>query len=144
MYIQDDDSNSIFKDNTPYKFKVQLNFPLTFEGSWKVSLCEISFSSKFRSKDTSDTIYIYSNICKESIVKCGEYSLLRRVKKNVKNSWQYIFDSPFYLPLKKTEFQDIEFVIKTDNDELASFLVAPLYLTLHFKYFPFNQTYESI
>ena len=146
VYLQDSDSIQIFKDNMPYKFQVQINHPLTFEGYWKVALTEVCLqrNPKMRAKKTENTLFIYSDVCKESIVKGGEYGLLRRIDSNTKSGWQYIFDSPIYLPLKKTEFQELEVSIKTEDNEFASFLTSPVYLTLHFKRYPFYFNYESV
>ena len=146
VFIQDNDSIDIFKDNIPCKFKVQLNIPSNFEGYWKVALCEISLqrNRKIKRKKSDNTLFIYSNISKESIVKSGEHALLRRINQSASFEWQYIFDNPFYLPLKRSEFQEIEFIIKTSDDELASFLASPVFLTLHFKRYPFFSSYESI
>lgn len=84
VYICDGDSSQYFNDNTPYKFKVQLKTPLNFDGYWKVSLRELSLKqdSKLRGKDVSNTLFIYSNICKESILNGSEYALLRRVDRS--------------------------------------------------------------
>lgn len=146
VYICDGDSSQYFNDNTPYKFKVQLKTPLNFDGYWKVSLRELSLKqdSKLRGKDVSNTLFIYSNICKESILNGSEYALLRRVDRSSRTSWQYIFESPFYLPLKRNEFQELEFVIKTADGKNASFIASPVYITLHFKRYPFYSNYESV
>lgn len=85
VYIKDNESNLYFIDNKPYHFKVRLQLPLNFDGYWKVALCEINFSrdTKIRKTHVDDTVFIYSNICKESIVNGGEYSLLRRFLQSV-------------------------------------------------------------
>ena len=113
--------------------------PLIFDGHWEVALCELSFKedSKAIGNNMDSTLFIYSNICKESVVNVGDYSLLRRIDKNVTVGWQYVFDFPFYLPVKKSEFHQLEFVIKTRNGNLASFLLSPLFIALHFKRYPF-------
>jgi hypothetical protein len=146
VYIRDDESNLYFTENKPYHFKVQLKFPLKFDGFWKVALCEIHFNrdTKIRKINVDDTVFIYSNICKESIVRGGEYSVLRKVSSKSKTEWSNIFDTPFYLPLTKNEFQELEFVIKTTDGELASFINSPVHITLHFKRYPFYSSYESI
>ena len=140
VYIRNDESNHYFKDNTPCKFKVQFKLPLTFDGYWKVALSEIKFTTN--QKNSEDTLFIYSSICKESVINGGEHPILRQVNKNMKQSWQHIFDTPFYLPLKNSEIYDIDFDIKTTSGQLASFITSPLYLTLHFK--KFHSDYEYI
>ncbi len=146
VFVTDSESSHVFTDNMPYHFKVQLKLPLHFDGYWTVSLREISIqtANKKISQISKTTLFIYSNICKESIVNGGEHALLRRIDKNGVNSWKYVFDSPFYLPLQKSEIQELEFVIKTGDGDFASFVSSPLYLTLHFKRHPFYPNYESI
>jgi len=141
IFVTDIDSNSIFKDNNPYQFKVQFPRAIQLDGNWKVALTEIDLESN---KPDDNTLLIYSNICKESIVNGGEYSLLRRIQKNGKKRWQYQFSFPFYFPVKKFELHEIEFVIKTSNGELATFLSSPTYVTLHIKQYPFYMQYESL
>lgn len=103
MYIRNNESNHYFTDNKPYHFKIQLPFPLIYDGYWKVALCEIHLTrdSKAHNKSSDNTLFIYSSICKESVVNEGEHALLRKVSSNSRNRWQYIFDSPFYWSLKK-------------------------------------------
>ena len=141
MFVRDSESNHIFTDNTPYKFKIQLKRPLRFEGHWKIALCEISLLQielSLKKKDIYDTLFIYCDLCKDSIVDGGEQALLRRVdKSDQRKRWIYVFESPFYLSLNKSEFQEIEFTIKTVNGEYASFITSPTHLTLHFRRYPF-------
>ena len=72
----------------------------------------------------------------------GIYSSKECEKKNMRNGWHYTFNVPFYVPLKKTVFQALELVIKTDEGDIASFLETPSYLTLHFKRFSVHHTHE--
>lgn len=146
VFVRDSESNHIFTENKPYNFKVQLKLPLSFNGYWKVALCEISIKTdpKARRKTVDNTLFIYSNVCKESVVDGGERPLLRRIEKNEENGWNYVLESPFYLPLNRSEFQEIDFSIKTVENEYASFVSSPVHLTLHFKRYPFYPKYESI
>ena len=147
LYIRDNESNHLFPENKPYHFKIQLKYPLKFDGFWKVALCEVyttrDLKSRTKSTNTS-TLYLFSNVCKESIVNGEEYAVLRRFENSTKNKWIYIFNTPFYLPLKKTDIQELEFIIKTADGELASFIDSPVHITLHFKRYPFYPNYESI
>ena len=56
---------------------------------------------------------------------------------NRKNGWHSMFDSPIYLPMKRTELIEFELYIKTDDDKFTIFLQSPIHLTLHFKRYPF-------
>jgi len=111
-----------------------------------VALTEISIqtASKKRNKPHEDTLFIFSNICKESTLNGGKHALLRRIEKNDNNSWKYVFSTPFYLPVNKSEIQEIDFYIKTESGDFASFINSPVYLTLHLKRYPFYSQYESI
>ena len=42
VFVRDNESNNIFVDHKPYRFRVQLKLPLHFDGYWKVALKEIS------------------------------------------------------------------------------------------------------
>lgn len=41
LYIDSNDSDHYFSDNTVYKFTVHLKTPLPFHGLWKVGLAEL-------------------------------------------------------------------------------------------------------
>lgn len=91
-----------------------------------------SEDSKSRTK-TMNALYIYSDICGESIVKGEERPLLRRVEKNKKNGWGYTFDSPYYLPIRKKDLRQFQLYIQQEDGSSASNLKEPLYITLHLK-----------
>ena len=60
LYVQSDESNAYFVDNSTTRFRVQLKFPLYLPGVWKVALVE--FHAADRSKATTkadDCLYIY-------------------------------------------------------------------------------------
>lgn len=136
IHIKSDDSDSYFEDNEPYRFSVHLKLPLYLGGTWKVALVHFHASEKVKSK-ASDGLYVYSDICKESIVFGEERPLLRRLEKNKKNEWDYILDNPFYLPVKEKELREFEIYIKGEDDTDASNLSRPVRLTLHLKQYPF-------
>ena len=138
LYIQSDESNAYFSDNKVYRFKVHLNLPLMLDGNWKVALTEfhVTDDSKSRTK-TVENLYIYSDLCKESIVHGAELPLLRRLDKNKKNGWDYMLDAPYYLPVKRKEVREFLIYIKQEDGTYASDLKEPLHLTLHLKHYPF-------
>jgi hypothetical protein len=143
LYIQSNESNDYFSDNRACKFKVHLDVPLTFNGFWKVGLVDIRDKQIWKLLNT-ECLYVYSSLCKESIVQGSEQPILRRVKPNVIDGWDYIFDSPIYLPLKKKEVREFEIYIKSGDMSFPSFLDSPVNLTLHFKRYPFYADYESL
>jgi hypothetical protein len=138
LYIQSDESDAYFSDNEVYRFKVHLNMPLTLSGKWAVGLTEFNAVevSKSRTKST-DSLYVYTDLCKESIVHGEEQPLLRRVDKNKKNGWDYMFNVPYYLPAKKKELREFQIYIKLADGTYPSDLKSPLNLTLHLKQYPF-------
>jgi hypothetical protein len=149
IYIKSNESDFYFSDNKPYKFKVHLKTPMIFDGFWKVALIEFYAEKNKKNKvsrsSNNDIIYITSDIIKESIVQGTEQPVLRRLRKTSTSAWNYIFDTPYYLPLQKKEFIEFEIIIKDDdNEDLALFLQSPLYMTLHFKRYPFYNSYESL
>ena len=138
IYIKSNESDEYFEDNKTYRIKVQLSLPLYLPGSWKVALVDFHASEKTRNKSKADDgIYIYSDLCKESIVYGEERPLLRRLEKNAKGKWDFIFDNPFYVPVKKKEVRVFQIYIKRESDDFATELIKPVYLTLHLKRYPF-------
>lgn len=138
LYVQSDESNTVFDDNTTARFRVQLNFPLYLPGVWKVALVEFHATEKAKSTIKADEgLYIYTDLCKESIVNGEERPLLRRLEKSSKGKWDYILDPPFYLPVTKSELREFEVYIKGERDEEPQQLIKPVHLTLHFKHYPF-------
>ena len=136
IYIKSDESKSYFTDNQTYRFNIHLKLPLYLTGVWKVALVQFRAKEKAKSKAT-EAIYIYSELCKERIVYGEERPLLRRLGKNKKVEWNYIFDNPFYVTVKRGEVREFEIYIKDENDIHASVLTRPAYLTLHLKPYPF-------
>ena len=138
LYVQSDESNAYFVDNSTTRFRVQLKFPLYLPGVWKVALVE--FHATDRSKATTkadDCLYIYSDICKESVVYGEERPLLRRLEKNLDGKWDYILNTPFYVPVAKNEVREFEVYIRGQRDQKVTQVAKPVNLTLHFKRYPF-------
>jgi hypothetical protein len=139
LYINSNESNTYFSDNHSYRFKVHLSLPLPLNGNWKIALLEF-YATEDSSKPkptTTGALYIYTDLCKESIVRGIEQPLLRRLKKNKRNSWEYMLDNPYYLPVKRKELREFEIYIKAADGSLASQLKDPLHLTLHLKQYPY-------
>ena len=145
VYIRSDETDKYFPENKAFNFTFRLNAPITLKGFWKVGLVEFYALNDSKSRKTSlETLYIYSDICKESIINGSKRSMLRRVFQNDKSEWKNIFDSPFYLPLNKKYFQEIEIQITVEDLKEAIFLKLPTHLTLHFKQYSFYADYESL
>lgn len=137
IYVQSDESDAVFSDNETYKFRVQLKSPLFLSGTWKVALVEFHATQTSKSTLKADEgLYIYSDLCSESIIAGEERPLLRRLEKNSRAKWDYILD-PFYIAVKKKEVREFNIYIKREDDTYASDLVKPARLTLHLKRYPF-------
>ena len=138
LYIKSDESDAYFSDNQVYRFKIHLDLPLSLNGSWKVALTEFYAADDSKSKSkTADALYIYTDLCKESIVHGTEQPVLRRLEKTKGNNWKYMFETPYYLPVKRKEVREFQIYIKLEDGAYASDLKAPLHLTLHLKQYPF-------
>ena len=64
----------------------------------------VEFHAADRLKATTkvdDCLYIYSDICKESIEYGEERPLLRRLERSLDGKWDYILNTPFYVPVTK-------------------------------------------
>ncbi|MCG8113111.1 MAG: hypothetical protein N0E59_20360 [Candidatus Thiodiazotropha taylori] len=95
-------------------------------------------------KKDDEAVYVFANICKDSILDGTEKPLLRRLQMNEKNGWSYIFDKPIYLPVKRKEIIELEIYIKAVDGAFATFLESPAYMTLHFKHYPFFMDIDSV
>lgn len=138
IYVRSDESDVFFSDNENFRFRIQLQYPLNLQGIWKVALVEFHATETSKSKMKADeALYVYCNLGKESIVQGEEHPLLRRLEKNSRAKWDYIFDTPFYVKVAKKEIRDFEIYIKGENGADATDLVTPVHLTLHLKPYPF-------
>lgn len=132
--LSSDKSLQYFPHNKPYRFKSHLNAPLLLEGVWRVALVE---SDIVCTTSRTDAIYLYSEVCGQSIVEGENRPLLRRLSPSAVGNWSTIIEAPQYVPVKNNNIYDIDVNITTSRDDLASFLDKPSTITLHFKSFPF-------
>ena len=138
IYVQSDESNTFFTDNETANFRVQLKYPLYLPGIWKVALVEFHATEKSKSKlKADDGLYIYSDLCKESIVQGEERPLLRRLEKSAKSKWDYILSTPFYVNVAKNEVLEFNIYLKGEDDLTQLNLQDPVRLTLHLRRYPF-------
>ena len=145
VYITSSESDSYFPDNQVCKFKAHLESPILLKGFWKVGLVEFhATQSKTKSKAANEILYVFTNICKESIVNGYEQPLLRRLEKNVRDGWSYIMNPVIYVSVKSSELIEFEVIIKSGDGSIPSFVQSPLHLTLHFKQYPFYTENELL
>lgn len=136
LYVRSNESNVFFVDNTASRFRVQLKFPLSLPGVWKVALVEFHATETEKSK-ADQGLYIYTDLCTGSIVDGEERPLLRRLEKSNKSKWDYLLETPYYHTVTKSEIREFEIHIKGEQEAKVSHLAKPVHLTLHFKSYPF-------
>lgn len=134
VLLGSEDSLNFFPQNNPYQFRSQLSSPLQLSGLWKVAIVETDISTSF---SRTDSIYIHSNICDNSLVHGQSVPLLRRLMFTEPGNWSTILAEPHYIPVKNSDIYDIDIFITDGNDNLTSFLDQPSTVTLHFRAFPF-------
>lgn len=129
MIINSNKNLDIYPYNKPHKFRTYLQTPVTLKSKWKVALVDIKLTA-------DNDMYVYSNICGDTIVDGDKRSLLRRICCS-SNSEYYQFDQLTYIPLTKSELRDIEILITDEQGQQASFLRSSVSLTLHFRSYPY-------
>lgn len=135
MIIHSDGSKKYFSQNSSNHFHSYLQAPLTLNGTWKVALVDIVLNPT--GSKTKQNLYIHSDVCGESIVDGQNQNLLRMVRALKVGNWSQTFDSPYYVPVRKSDIRDLEINIKTGKGDLASFVKGRVTITLHFKQYPF-------
>lgn len=135
LILRSDQSMNYYPDNKPCHFKVKLQQNLELSGKWKIALLEITLTENVKRR-LIDSLYIYSNICGESIINGSTAPLLRRVV--VSNKENTIFTSPYYIPVVKSEVNEIEIIIKNHKGIIVdNLLKQPVTLVIHLRPYPF-------
>ncbi|CAC5362562.1 unnamed protein product [Mytilus coruscus] len=116
--ISNDKGKEYYPNNKAYKFTSHLNAPLILNGVWRVALVEADITS---TNSKVDPIYLYSNICGESIIYGEQKPLLRRITAADLGNWSSILDSPHYIPVRVNEIYDID-IYKTDSQNLYIYI----------------------
>ena len=96
MVINSQQCMNVFPDNKPYRFVTHLKLQLSLNGVWKVALIDIKIpqnNHRFEEKD----LYIFSNMCGESIVDGVSQPLLRRIYPSSSEFDYYSFIHPSYV-----------------------------------------------
>lgn len=128
MIINSDGNLQYFPNNKPYNFRCKLRQRLNLDGDWMMGLTEVTINGGDK---INSSLHIYSNICGETIIDGVYAPLLRSVlARGIEN---YIFNSPYYTTVVKSEINEIEFSIKTEKGSSAIELKDPVVLVIHFK-----------
>lgn len=110
MIVNSDQCQSFFPSNKAYHFRTHIKAPLSLEGTWKVALTEIYITES--SPLPYKKLYLYSDICGDSIVDGEYHPLRRRLINDHVGYWVEIYELPNYIPVKRSEITDIEFYKK--------------------------------
>lgn len=89
--VSSDSSLQYFPQNKAYQFKCHLNTPLNLEGLWKVALLEANISTS-KSLKIFKPLYVYSNICGESMVDGDKQPILRKLTGDSNGTWDTVFE----------------------------------------------------
>ena len=137
VVVNSDSCKTYFPSNTSFHFKIKLEKELALSGKWFVGVANLHFNLRSRSKTPRSVCYLHSDICSNTIVDDSSKPLLRQVFITKRNQYSENFNPIFYLPVKRSDVNDIEFYITDENSELASFLDGNTTVTLHFRSYPF-------
>ena len=134
MVLKSTDSPLYHPSNQPYNFRVHLPKPLILNGVWTVSLLEFSLDPGQTKQRALPEVFLYSNICEDTIVGDKELPLIRRVYLEKEN---IIYQCPYEVPIKLGQFQDVHMYIRDAKGSPASFLFGEVTVTLLLRKLPF-------
>lgn len=131
-----DASHKTFSLNTLSSFQVQLAQSITLERDrWEVALCEISYSEGVsENPGEKELVFVYCDIIKPQLIGDAYVKCLRIIQFPQKAAY-HSFQTNYYLPVERTEFQVISVEITTKTGKLANLTASkkPTMLVLHFK-----------
>ena len=87
--------------------------------------------------DQKSEIHVCCDVCQETFIGGKYVPLLRRVFLGENKDSNIIYTSPYYIPLKTDQLQQIYIYITDRDGNLASYLNGPISVTVHFKKFPY-------
>lgn len=134
MVLKSTHSALFHPNNQPYSFRVHLPRPLNLRGVWTVSLLEFSLDPGKSKQQGFPEVFLCSNICDDTIVGDTELPLLRRIYLDKEN---IIYQSPYEVPIKLGQFQDIHVYIRDAKNSPASFLSGEVTVALLLRKLPF-------
>ena len=137
MVLGSEDSNLLYPNNKPYDFLVHLSTPVSLTGYWTISLLEICIERGQGYTFLTSELFVFSNLCDNTVLGGHEVPLLRRVwlKDNKQN---IIYQVPYDVPLRIGQFQDVHIFINDKQGNRASFIQDKVSVTVHLKKRPFT------
>ncbi len=135
MVLRSDQSLDYYPNNKPYHFKAKLQQNIELPGKWKIALLEIALREQ-STASSKEELYIYCNLCGESVINGSNAPLLRRVV--VPSRKNTIFTSCYYIPVVKSEVNEIEIIVKDSHGvPVGKLLQQPVTLVIHLRAYPF-------
>jgi hypothetical protein len=131
--VSSDNCAGIYPGNLPHDFIIELPQVVNKFGKWEVSLSEIFFGDI--SIEESAFIYVYCDICQESIVEAHLRPLLRKIhlSEDCNLTCSLKFNNLYSIPLVPNQLRRIRIYIRTEKDEKPSFLNKQVKCTLLIK-----------
>lgn len=122
VYLNSDDSNNIFQDNSPNDFTVQLPERLALSGAWKCGLVDYQLPVV-----PSTLLFLCCDACDESVVGSFKLSVLASLKGKSSRVLNIA-----YISLKIHDTENLRIYIRTAKGKPVSFRKGTTYCTLHF------------
>lgn len=138
MVLSSEDSKLIYPNNKPHDFRVHLSTPISLTGYWTVSLLEICIERGQAFKYPTTELFVFSNLCDNTVLGGHDVPLLRRVWLKDKKE-NIIYQVPYNVPLRIGQFQDVHIYINDPQGNQASFIQNKVSVTLHLKKLPFTR-----
>lgn len=132
LIVRSNDNIGLFPSNVPHDFKIQLLHTLYLKGTWSIALREFTTTS-WSGENLPDDVYIYSNLCDDTIVGNVEEPLLKRVYLGEHAKTNHIFWDPVYVPVRLGQVEQVRMYIKDKSGNPASFLDGTVTCELHLK-----------
>ena len=130
MVLKSTDSKTTHTDNNCWDFRVHLPRHLSLHGLWTVKLTEFCVSG-ITLANFQKEIYVYCNLCDDTVIGESELPLLRRIY--LEDTKNVIFQIPYKVPLRIANFRDIHLYIMDKDRNMASFLSGEVTVTLMFE-----------
>lgn len=118
------DSPEYFPENQSHSFKILITTPLNKTGNCKIALSEFCSDTDLNGHE----LYIYCNVCSETIVGGSRKSLLRWIPSN--REYAVKLQTLIYIPIIIRDINVIHFEVRDKYDKPALFLTSPVTLSV--------------
>lgn len=128
--LRSSDSKNFYPLNNTNRFILQLDEQIYLNGQWKVGLVDFAMS---KALNAAREIYIFSDICGNSIVGGTRTRLLRRFFLKRRQN-DVVFSNPMYINVITHNFHSIQIDLKTrEGLDIAFAPDTVITVVLHFK-----------